>query len=80
MIARESALDMLQQYFRSSQQLVLMKQTEGNHDVAKFTSMYLKLIVEKASDKSHLVRRKVIQLLTSLLNNAKGTQESTTVL
>lgn len=80
MIARESALDMLQQYFRSSQQLVLMKQTDRNHDVAKFTSMYLKLIVEKASDKSHLVRRKVIQLLTSLLNNAKGTQESTTVL
>ena len=37
-------------------------------DIEKFTALYLRLIIERAIDKSHLVRRKVIQLLTSILN------------
>lgn len=44
----------------------------------EFGKLYLRVIIERASDKSHMVRRKVIQLLTSILN--QNPTESTTVL
>ena len=52
-VTRESALDMLSQFFKGSN-----LQSEGA--LSRFTAMYLRLIVERASDKSHMVRRKVI--------------------
>ena len=45
----------------------------------RFTALYLRLIVDRASDKSHMVRRKVISILTSILNH-KSFADSTVVL
>ena len=54
---RESALDMLQQFFKGNN-----SREEDNKEemIKKFTQMYLTLIIERAKDKSHLVRKKVI--------------------
>ena len=45
----------------------------------RFSQKYLKLIISKALDKSHMVRKKVIQILTIILDFEKF-KESTYVL
>lgn len=75
-VARESTLEMLQQFLGRKS-----PQSQANDaSLKKFLAVYLRLIVEKAGDKSHLVRRKVIQLLSAILDHVRDGQETTSVL
>ena len=78
-VNRENALDLIDQFLKTNQG---KNKSHGSYQlpVSEFLKHFNRLIVEKAGDRSHLVRRKVIQLLSKILDTAREPAERTMIL